>query len=346
MSTERERLNEVPRGRAPWRHWGPYLASGLGHGARGLQRRRRRLGLLPARPRPLARLPLERGRPRRASATTGRRSASRSRSGTAATRSSRSGSSASPAPRATTARTPRSTGGTSTRRPTHSWMRWRYMYPQAEFPYERLVAENARARQARARVRARSTPASSTTAATGRSPSTTRRPSPEDILHPRLACATPGPRRRRSTCCRRSGSATPGRGASTTATPSIRARERRARRRAPRPRHARACSATASPEPLFCDNETNARAALGRRRARRRTRRTASTTTSSTAPPTVNPAQTGHEGGVPLPARGRAPARRPTIELRLGDRGAGLGDDFDAGHGGARARRPTSSTPS
>jgi hypothetical protein len=28
--------------------------------------------------------------------------------------------------------------------PTHSWMRWRYMYPQAEFPYAQLVAENAR----------------------------------------------------------------------------------------------------------------------------------------------------------------------------------------------------------
>jgi hypothetical protein len=28
--------------------------------------------------------------------------------------------------------------------PTHSWMRWRYMYPQVEFPYEQLVAENAR----------------------------------------------------------------------------------------------------------------------------------------------------------------------------------------------------------
>lgn len=26
--------------------------------------------------------------------------------------------------------------------PSHSWMRWRYMYPQTEFPYERLVAEN------------------------------------------------------------------------------------------------------------------------------------------------------------------------------------------------------------
>ena len=28
--------------------------------------------------------------------------------------------------------------------PTHSWMRWRYFYPQAEFPYSQLVDENAR----------------------------------------------------------------------------------------------------------------------------------------------------------------------------------------------------------
>ena len=28
--------------------------------------------------------------------------------------------------------------------PTHSWMRWRYMYPQAEYPYARLVEESAR----------------------------------------------------------------------------------------------------------------------------------------------------------------------------------------------------------
>jgi hypothetical protein len=28
--------------------------------------------------------------------------------------------------------------------PTHSWMRWRYAYPQAAFPYDDLVAENAR----------------------------------------------------------------------------------------------------------------------------------------------------------------------------------------------------------
>jgi hypothetical protein len=28
--------------------------------------------------------------------------------------------------------------------PTHSWLRWRYMYPQSEFPYTQLVEENAR----------------------------------------------------------------------------------------------------------------------------------------------------------------------------------------------------------
>jgi hypothetical protein len=28
--------------------------------------------------------------------------------------------------------------------PTHSWMRWRYVYPQREFPYEELLTENAR----------------------------------------------------------------------------------------------------------------------------------------------------------------------------------------------------------
>ena len=32
--------------------------------------------------------------------------------------------------------------------PTHSWMRWAYVYPQREFPYERLIAESrARGRQ-------------------------------------------------------------------------------------------------------------------------------------------------------------------------------------------------------
>ncbi|HET9411004.1 MAG TPA: glucosidase, partial [Candidatus Dormibacteraeota bacterium] len=28
--------------------------------------------------------------------------------------------------------------------PTHSWMRWRYLYPQMEFPYQQLIDENRR----------------------------------------------------------------------------------------------------------------------------------------------------------------------------------------------------------
>ena len=38
--------------------------------------------------------------------------------------------------------------------PSHAWNRWRYHYPQGEFPYGDLVAENGAPRQARPRVRA------------------------------------------------------------------------------------------------------------------------------------------------------------------------------------------------
>ena len=38
--------------------------------------------------------------------------------------------------------------------PSHSWNRWRYHYPQAEFPYAWLVEENAARDEARPRVRA------------------------------------------------------------------------------------------------------------------------------------------------------------------------------------------------
>ena len=69
-----------------------------------------------------------------------------------ATRSSRSGCSGSPARRATTARTSRSTGGTWTRtRPRLD--RWRYHYPQREFPYADWWRRTAGAAGA-ARVRA------------------------------------------------------------------------------------------------------------------------------------------------------------------------------------------------
>ena len=70
------------------------VRAAVGHRARGLQRRRHRLGILPARPRALARLPLGRGRHRRHLRRPRSSSASRSRCGTAPIRSSRSGCSA------------------------------------------------------------------------------------------------------------------------------------------------------------------------------------------------------------------------------------------------------------
>ena len=42
------------------------------------------------------------------------------------------------------ARTSRSTGGTARQRRPASWLRWRYHYPQAEFPYALLRQENAK----------------------------------------------------------------------------------------------------------------------------------------------------------------------------------------------------------
>ena len=38
--------------------------------------------------------------------------------------------------------------------PTYSWLRWRYHYPQAEFPYERLRQENAKPHARAAGIRA------------------------------------------------------------------------------------------------------------------------------------------------------------------------------------------------
>ncbi len=252
----------------------------LGHGARGLQPGRRGLGLLPPRSRPLAGVPVERGRPRRPVRRAPDACASPSPSGTGATRSSRSASSASPAARATTARTPRSTGGTSTPRRRTRGCAGATCYPQAAFPYEDLVEENARPRQGRAGVRA---------ARHGR---LRRRPL---LGHRRrlrqgrrrttccLRVTRPqrrARRRRRCTSCRRCGSATRWSWGAARDAPVARART--ATRSWPtrrRPAADDAVRATAQPEPLVCDNETNAQRLWGAAPARR-TPRTASTTTS------------------------------------------------------------------
>ncbi len=66
--------------------------------------------------------------------------------------------------------------------PTHSFMRYLYKYPQAAFPYARLVDENRRRGRARAGVRAGRHRHLRRPAATSTSSSNTRKRSPDDIL--------------------------------------------------------------------------------------------------------------------------------------------------------------------
>ena len=171
---------------------------------------------------PLARLPLGRGRPRRHLRPPRSASASRSRSGTASDPILKE--------RLFGLTGPEGNHGEDVKEyyfyldstPTHSYMRMLYKYPQAEFPYAQLRRGERPPRQATSRSTSCSTRASSTTTATSTSSSSTRRPSPEDILVRDRRSRTAGPRPRPCTSCRRSGSATPGRGAWTPRRPRVR----------------------------------------------------------------------------------------------------------------------------
>ena len=147
--------------------------------------------------------------------------------------------------------------------PSSAWLRWRYHYPQAAFPYEDLVAENGRRSRARAGVRA------------ARHRHLRRRPvldrrgrlrEGRPDRHPRRGSpsATPARTPRRSTSCRRCGSATSGRGMRSIPRPSLSAEGGAGPIRASHPAlgdyelHVGAGPDGAAPELLFCENETNA----------------------------------------------------------------------------------------
>ena len=153
--------------------------------------------------------------------------------------------------------------------PSHSWLRWRYHYPQRAFPYDDLVAENGRRDRDEPRVRAarhrhlrrRPLLVGRGDVRQGRAH---RRPH-ADRRHQR------GPGRRRLHVLPTCGSATPGRGARRDARPP--AEPSAAARTATcspstsgpastgwRPRPARTAP---RPTPLFCDNETNAERLFG-----------------------------------------------------------------------------------
>ena len=227
--------------------------------------------------------------------------------------------------------------------PTHSWMRWRYLYPQAEFPYERLVDENG-ARAASSPSSSCSTPASSTRTATGTSRSTTRRPTPTtSCIRVRVRNAGPDE-------------------ATLHVLPTLwfrntwswglddrRPRHRRQGRRAGR-RAPQRCGRMLlvgdgdAASRLFCDNESNARRLWGVD-GDRRSRRTASTTTWCTARPTVNPDADRHQGGAVVPARGAGGRdRRDAAAAFIRRRRPVDGESHDV-LADSRAPRPTSSTP-
>ena len=221
--------------------------------------------------------------------------------------------------------------------PTHSYMKFLYKYPQAAFPYAQLVEENRRRGTRTTASSSCSTPASSTTTATSTCSSSTPRPIAEDILIRITRRRTAGRKRADCTCCRPSGSATPGRGATDEPKPSL-----RRCRATPHVDRARA-SPSYGKRWLYFDG--SAGAAVHRERDQRRAPLRRPTTRRRTSKDgindyvvhgdadAVNPAQHGHQGRRALPARRRRRARRAIVRLRLTNPTASrdaFGDDFDA----------------
>ena len=205
--------------------------------------------------------------------------------------------------------------------PTASWLRWRYHYPQAEFPYARLREENARRGKQRPRVRARRHRHLRRGTATGRSPPTTRRRRRDDVCL-RIRVRNAGPEAAElhvlpTLWFRNRWSWEAG-----TTRPAIRAdageqaaRARRGGRARPLAARSAACDPAGASAAAPVLRERDQRRAPLRRAARgRRTRRTASTTTSSRGAATVNPARQGTKMACWYRL---AVAPGDTVELRL-----------------------------
>ena len=211
--------------------------------------------------------------------------------------------------------------------PTHSWMRWRYMYPQAEFPYERLRDENRR----RGRDQPEFELLDTEIFDDGRYWEITTdyaKASPQDLLM-RITVRNAGP-----------DTATLG------VLPTLAFRNTWSwAADEPKPlihvdggdlvaEHAelgsRRLSGSGSPDALFCDNETNAARLFGP---------DAPVTTPFpkdgindhvvSGAATVNPAQRGTKAAFHYRLT-VAPGESATVELRLTDTDGGLGKDFAA----------------
>jgi hypothetical protein len=207
--------------------------------------------------------------------------------------------------------------------PTHSWMRWRYMYPQAEFPYERLRAEN--------RARGRTDPEFELLDTgifdDGRYWEITAdyaKASAEDLLV-RITIRNAGPEAATldvlpTLWFRNTWSWEPD-----TTKPTITLRHGALAAEHPEFGH-RTLSASGAPDALFCENETNAARVFGSASATPYAKDGIGDHVVGGAD-TVNPDQTGTKAAFRYRLAVAAGASA-TIELRLSPTG-GLGDDFD-----------------
>ena len=271
-TAEERRLEESRARTAHWKRWGPYLSErAWGTVREDYSACGTAWEYLPARPRPLARLPLERGRHRghlRPPPGPLLRARALERQG--------------PDPEGAALRPHRQRGQPRRGRqgalllPRLARRRTRtcgclYKYPQREFPYAELVDENRRRTRQATPSSSCSTPASSRATATSTSSSSTRRPTPR----------TSSSGSRRQPRARRRAARPP----PDALVPQHLELGRRGRQRPVAPRRAgagprvvasstppraslRRSTATAAPELLFTENETNVRAPL--RRAERR----------------------------------------------------------------------------
>ena len=325
MSAERARLHEVPKGRSPWRHWGPYVSERAwgtvreDYSADGdaweffpFEHARSRAyrwnedglaGICDDRQLLCFALALWNGRDpylkERMFGLTG----------------------------------PQGNHGEDVKEcwwyldstPTHSWMRWRYMYPQAEFPYERLRSEN----RARGRDQPEFELLDTGVFDDGRYWEITAdyaKASPEDLLV-RITARNAGLEAAtlhllptlwfRNTWSWESGQPTPSISLSGEALLAEHPELGR-----------RTLTGSGSPEALFCENETNSRSLFG------------DEAPQSTPYPkdgigdhvvagtaTVNPAQQGTKAAFHYRLTVDAGATA-TVQLRLREAGQGLGEDF------------------
>ena len=230
--------------------------------------------------------------------------------------------------------------------PTHSYLRMLYKYPQAAFPYALARRGEPAPRHGRAGVRAarhRRLRRRPLLRRRGRIRQGRARRHP-DADHGRT---TAGPRRRRCTCCRSSGSATPGRGSRASTKPQLRRTAAGDRSSSTHPRlpamrlHLRRRARAA------VLRQRNQRAAAVRAWTRRAISRTASTTTSSHGDrDAVNPDRGGTKAAAHY--RLRSAGRRQRPAARCGstpDDARRRPSTISTRSSASAAPRPTSSTP-